>query len=92
MKWGGGVGGLKVVVVVVGEERTEEQVDEQVDEQVEVDEVDLSERVERVEFERWTRPEFCSRVSRASILSCDSLRGWFAVWGVGLTMSRRLIG
>lgn len=54
----------------------------------EVEETDLSERVDRVELERWIRPpgrsNFC--VSSASMLSSD--KGCIADWGVGPAMSR----
>jgi hypothetical protein len=54
----------------------------------EVEETDLSERVDRVEFERWIRPlgrsNFC--VSSASMLSSD--KGWIADCGVEQAISK----
>jgi len=54
----------------------------------EVEETDLSERVDRVELERWIRPlgrsNFC--VSSASMFSSD--KGCTADWGIGPAMSR----
>ena len=54
----------------------------------EMEETDLSERVDRVELERWIRPpgssNFC--VSKASMLSSD--KGCVAQWGVEPAMLR----